>query len=196
MSTKTTILCSRQKDLRGGRGREADTESRWQKLSGRGREKSFPTKHIAELRGTLPSWKTRRWEKTTLHVFTAKAEKKNLSEIRFCFKRRIKRKAPGLSLPRWAVSQPSSGRVFGFVPGSARHFTAHWAHRARIDSATDTRRDLSIYKPQRNGLLSKILPAPKAGNLKGIVTGISLLPFSLPRWHGEGWALVCELLAW
>lgn len=47
MSTKTTILCSRQKDLRGGRGRETDTESRWQqvfqKLLVRGGKK-FPYK--------------------------------------------------------------------------------------------------------------------------------------------------------
>lgn len=158
--------------------------------------KKFPYKTYCWIKRNAAELKNQALGKDDTARLYCKGRKKNLSEIRFCFKRRIKRKAPGWSLPRWAVSQPSSGRVFGFVPGSARHFTAHWAHTARIDSATDTRRDLSIYKPQRNGLLSKILPAPKAGNLKGIVTGISLLPFSLPRSHGEGWALVCELLAW
>lgn len=189
MSTKSTILCSRQKDLRGGRGREADTESRWQKLSGRGREKSFPTKHIAELRGTLPSWKTRRWEKTTLH-----RQKKKPVRNQVLFQKKDKKESSWLVLTPLSCFPGQPGQGFWVSPWQRSPF--HSTLSAQIDSATDTRRDLSIYKPQRNGLLSKILPAPKAGNLKGIVTGISLLPFSLPRWHGEGWALVCELLAW
>lgn len=77
MSTKTTILCSRQKDLRGGRGRETDMESRWQqvfqKLLVRGGKK-FPYKTYCWIKRNAAELKNQALGKDDTHVLYCKAK--------------------------------------------------------------------------------------------------------------------------
>lgn len=147
MSTKTTILCSRQKDLRGGRGRESRWQRVFQKLLEREGEKSFPRKHIAELRERCWAEKSGCRKRRHARLYCKAKTRNRMWFLTKENKNETSRTTFWLSYTRRADSLVSTGRVsgFGVSPGSARHFTAHLAHTARIDSTTDTRRDFSIY---------------------------------------------------
>lgn len=139
-------------------------------------EKSFPAKHIAELRGTLPSRKIRHQEKTT---HTPLLQGKNCQKSRFVSKEEQKFNLLNnlLAVLNPLCRFPGQHRQGFWVSPWQRSpfhstFSAHSADRQHYRHTTRLIHLLTTAKRP----LQQNPAAPKAGNFKGILTGISLLP--------------------